>query len=282
MKNKIQNILISGLVLITFGCAAPLTVKYDARLGVPAISLKESFNVAIAPYKDERKEGNRKKLGDITSPVFGIDATELIIEKNVSDLVTDAFKEQFQLAGFKTEKGDKAQADILIEGSVKAFSLDIGPKDTIEIEIETTAKDAKNGNILWSGAVTEKNERFAGTMGNSRKTVGKYISSSLAKVIKSTLTDIASAIEKTMPKSIEPVKEEIILGSEGRLSLSSVPPKTQVFIDDVYYGLTPITTDLAPGIYTVNFKMEGFKKVAQKIAVKKGRVTEFTVVMEKE
>lgn len=282
MKNKIQNILIFGLVLITFGCAAPLTVKYDARLGAPAISLKESFNVAIAPYKDERKEGNRKKLGDITSPVFGIDAPELIIEKNVSDLVTDAFKEQFQLAGFKAEKGDKAQADLLIQGSVKAFSLDIGAKDAIEIEIETTAKDAKNGNILWSGAVTEKNERFAGTMGNSRKTVGKYISSSLAKVIKSTLTDIASAIEKTMPKSIEPVKEEIILGSEGRLSLSSVPPKTQVFIDDVYYGLTPITTDLAPGIYTVNFKMEGFKKVAQKIAVRTGRVTEFAVVLEKE
>ena len=282
MKNKIQNILISGLVLITFGCAAPLTVKYDARLGAPAISLKESFNVAIAPYKDERKEGNRKKLGDITSPVFGIDATELIIEKNVFDLVTDAFKEQFQLAGFKAEKEDKAQADILIEGSVKTFSLDIGAKDTIEIEIETTAKDAKNGNILWSGAVTEKNERFAGTMGNSRKTVGKYISSSLAKVIKSTLTDIASAIEKTMPKSIETVKEEIILGSKGRLSLSSVPPKTQVFIDDVYYGLTPITTDLAPGIYTVNFKMEGFKKVAQKIAVRTGRVTEFAVVLEKE
>ena len=180
------------------------------------------------------------------------------------------------------EKNKPLQADILIEGSVKAFSLDIGPKDTIEIEIETTAKDAKNGNILWSGAVTEKNERFAGTMGNSRKTVGKYISSSLAKVIKSTLTDIASAIEKTMPKSIEPVKEEIILGSEGRLSLSSVPPKTQVFIDDVYYGLTPITTDLAPGIYTVNFKMEGFKKVAQKIAVRTGRVTEFAVVLEKE
>ncbi|MEK7828886.1 MAG: hypothetical protein AAB256_03785, partial [Deltaproteobacteria bacterium] len=104
-----------------------MTVKYDARLGAPAISLKESFNVAIALYKDERKEGNRKKLGDITSPVFGIDATELIIEKNVSDLVTDAFKEQFQLAGFKAEKGDKAQADILIEGSVKVFSLDIGP-----------------------------------------------------------------------------------------------------------------------------------------------------------
>lgn len=282
MKNKIQNILISGLVFITFGCTAPLTVKYDARLGAPAISLKESFNVAIALYKDERKEGNRKKLGDITSPVFGIDATELIIEKNVSDLVTDAFKEQFQLAGFKAEKGDKAQADILIEGSVKAFSLYIGPKDTIEIEIETTAKDAKNGNILWSGAVTEKGERFAGVMGNTKETVGKYISSSLAKVIKSTMTDIASAIEKTMPKSIEPVKEEIILGSEGRLSLSSVPPKTQVFIDDVYYGLTPITTDLAPGIYTVNFKMEGFKKVAQKIAVRKGRVTEFAVVLERE
>lgn len=288
-KNKMQNTLLFGLALLIAGCTAPLTVKYDARLGAPAISLKEPFSVAIAPYKDERKERNRKKIGDITSPVFGIDAAELIIERDIADFVTDAFKEQFQLAGFTpspysspAKVGDmSADADILIEGSVKTFRLDIGPKDVIEIEIETTAKDAKSGNILWSGSVIEKDERFAGTMGNSRKTVGKYISSSLAKVIKKTLTDIASAIEKARPNLVESVKEEIIPGSEGRLSLSSVPPKAQVYIDDVYYGLTPITIDLAPGIYTVGFKMEGFKNVSQKIAVRKGRVAEFAVVMEK-
>lgn len=278
-----QNTLLFGLVFIITGCATPLTVKYDAKLGAPAISLKESFIAAIAPYKDERKQVDRKKLGNITSPVFGIDSTELILKKDIADFVTDAFKEQLQLAGFKTMVEDNIQdSDILIQGSVKAFSLDIGPKDTIEIEIETTAKDAKSGNILWSGSAIEKNERFAGVMGNTKETIAKYISSSLARVVKKTLTDIASAIEKTRPKSVEAVKEEIILGSEGRLSLSSVPSKTRVFIDDVYYGFTPITINLAPGIYTVNFKMDGFKKVAQKIAVRKGRVTEFTVVMEKE
>ena len=53
-------------------------------------------------------------------------------------------------------------------------------------------------------------------------------------------------------------------------------------MDDVYYGLTPITIDLAPGIYNVSFKMEGFKNAVQKIAVRKGRVTEFAVILEKE
>ena len=267
--------------LIT-GCAMPLTVKYDAKYGAPSISLKESFKVAVIPYKDERKEGNPKKLGDITSPVFGIDTTELIIGKKVADFVTDAFKEQFTLAGFKTQEAVSQDADFLIEGSVKAFSLDIGPKDSIEIEISTTLKDAKTGDILWSGDVAEKEERFAGVMGNTRETVAKYISRSLAKVIKNTLTDVASAIEKTRPQSVEPIKEEVILGNEGRLSLSSVPPKAQVYVDDVYYGLTPITIDLAPGIYNVGFKMEGFKNAVQKIAVRKGRVTEFAVILEKE
>src|SRR3989344_9678600 len=135
--------------LLIIGCAAPLTVKYDAKFGAPAISLKESFTVAVIPYKDERKEGNPKKLGDITSPVFGIDTTELIIGKKVADFVTDAFKEQFTLAGFKAQGVAVSQdADFLIEGSVKAFSLDIGPKDSIEIEISTTLKDAKTGDVL--------------------------------------------------------------------------------------------------------------------------------------
>jgi len=290
MKYKISTLfsvfclLLTAYCLLFFvGCATPLTVKYDAKFGAPSISLKESFTVAVVPYKDERKEGNPKKLGDITSPVFGIDTTELIIEKKVADFVTDAFKEQFTLAGFKTQEVAVSQdADFLIEGSVKAFSLDIGPKDSIEIEISTTLKDAKTGDILWSGDVAEKEERFAGVMGNTRETVAKYISRSLAKVIKNTLTDVASAIEKTRPQSVEPIKEEVILGNEGRLFLSSVPPKAQVYVDDVYYGLTPITIDLAPGIYNVGFKMEGFKNAVQKIAVRKGRVTEFAVILEKE
>lgn len=281
MKNKIQNILFAGFVLILTGCAIPLTVKYDARLGAPAISLKEPLTVSIIPYKDERGVQS-KKIGNITSPVFGIDSTELILEKEPADIVTNAFKEQLILSGFKVA-AQSSDADLLIQGSVKSFRLDIGAKDVIEIEIETTAKDAKSGNVLlWSGAVSEKNERFAGTMGNSRETVAKYISSSLAKVIKNTLTDVAAAIEKTRPHSVEPVKEEIILGNEGRLTLNSVPPQVQVYIDDIYYGLTPIGIDLAPGIYTVRFKLAGFKNAVQKIAVRKGRVTEFAVILEKE
>ena len=147
MKNKIQNIIILGLAFITFGCAAPLTVKYDAKFGAPSISLKESFTVAVVPYKDERKESNPKKLGDITSPVFGIDTTELIIGEKVADFVTDAFKEQFTLAGFKTQEAVPQDADFLIEGSVKAFSLDIGPKDTIEIGKRRVGKECRS---RWS------------------------------------------------------------------------------------------------------------------------------------
>src|SRR3990170_977206 len=82
--------------LIIAGCAMPLTVKYDAKFGAPAISLKE----------------------------------------------------QFTLAGFKTQEAVSQDADFLIEGSVKAFSLDIGAKDSIEIEISTTLKDAKTGDIF--------------------------------------------------------------------------------------------------------------------------------------
>lgn len=274
------------LAFLLAGCTAPLTITYDAKFGAPAIFLKEPFTVSIIPYKDERKTVNRKKLGDIASPVMGIDSTELILEKEPAEIVTNAFKEQLILAGFKVnvaESDAQAQnADLLMQGSVKAFKLDVAAKDVIEIEIETKATDVKTGNILWSGSIVEKNKRFAGVMGNTREGINKYVSSSLAKVVKETLTNIASAVEKTRPHSVEPVKEEMILGNEGRLALSTAPPQAQVYIDDVYYGLTPITIDLAPGIYRVNFNLAGFKNAAQKIAVRKGRVTEFAVILEKE
>src|SRR3990172_12639942 len=160
----------SCLLLFAFsfiaGCTAPLVITYDAKLGAPAISLKKSLNVSLIPYKDERKTGNPKKLGHITSPVFGIDSTELILEKEPADIVTNAFKEQLVLAGFKVpaveDNTQAPEADLLLEGSVKAFKLDIAAKDVIEIEIETRAVDVKTDNVLWSGIIAEKNERFAG------------------------------------------------------------------------------------------------------------------------
>ena len=283
---SLASCLLFFVCLFIAGCTAPLVITYDAKLGAPAISLKKSLNVSLIPYKDERKTGNPKKLGHITSPVFGIDSTELILEKEPADIVTNAFKEQLILTGFKVNaiegNTDAPEADLLLEGAVKAFKLDIAAKDVIEIEIETKATDVKTGSILWSGSVAEKSERFAGTMGNTRETINKYVSSSLAKVVKETLTNIASAVEKTRPHSVEPVKEEIILSNEGRLAFSTIPPQAQVYINDVYYGLTPVTIDLAPGIYIVNFKLAGFKSAAQKIAVRKGRVTEFAVILEKE
>lgn len=282
---KIRLWVLPLACLLVTGCAMPLTVKYDAKLGAPAISLKEPLNIVIAPYKDERNVQS-KKIGSITSPVFGIDSTELTLEKEPAEIVTNAFKEQLAIAGFKAKIADNtaqsSDADVMIEGSVKSFKLDIGPKDVIEIEIETTAKDAKTGAVLWSGKAIEKDSRFAGVMGNTRDTVSKYISSSLAKVVKETLTEVASAIEKTRPHSVEPLKEEVILGNDGRIALTTIPQQAQILIDDVYYGLSPITIDLAPGIYTVSFKLAGFKNAVQKVAVRKGRVTEFAVILEKE
>lgn len=277
--------LLSIASIFATGCTAPLSVKYDAKLGAPPISLKEPVSILLVPYKDERHVKS-KKIGDITSPVFGIDSTEIILDREPAEIVTDAFKEQLKLAGFNVKVADNGasapDADILMEGSLKAFKLDIGPKDDIEIEMETRLTDLKNKNILWSGKVQEKNSRFAGTMGNTKDTVSRYIASSLAKVVKETLTETAPAIEKIKPHSVEPVKEEMILGSDGRLTLTTIPPQSQVFIDDVYYGLSPITIDIAPGVYTVSFKLTGFKNSAQKIAVRKGRITEFSAILEKE
>ncbi|MBI3353300.1 MAG: PEGA domain-containing protein [Nitrospirae bacterium] len=285
MKCKIQNILFLGLVFILSGCTMPLAVNYDPKPGASAISLKEPLKILIVPYKDERKNPSNK-IGDIKATVFGIDSAELILERKPADLVTDAFKEQLILSGFKVVAADNntqsSDADFLIEGSVKVFKLDIEAKDSIEIEIETRLIDAKNNGILWTGKAEEKNERFAGVMGNTRGTISKYISSSLAKVVKQTLTDVASVIEKSKPQSVEPVREDVILSNEGRIVLDTVPQKVQVYIDDVYYGLSPITIDLAPGTYTASFKLSGFKNVVQKIAVRKGRTTEFSIILEKE
>ena len=72
-----------------------------------------------------------------------------------------------------------------------------------------------------------------------------------------------------------------IVPGKGLLVLTTTPSRAQLSIGDVYFGLSPIKLDLAPGVHALNIKLSGYKTVNAKVSVRLGEVTEYDLRLAK-
>lgn len=270
-------------LFILVGCAGPLTVKYNPG-GQPA-KIKSPVTVYVEPFADVRTDRPSSKdprlIGDITVLVADLNGNRLILSEEPSVLVTNAFEKELALSGFTVKsEADRKEADYILKGEIKDFRLDIGPRDKIKIEIASRLYSKKADKPVWEGTVSEKDDRFAGVMGNTRKSISDYISFTLQKVARKTVQEAGSKLSEEKAVS-SPLEQGIPQGS-GRLVITTDPPRAKIYINGVYYGVTPFTLDIEPGIYDVDIKQQGFKDGKEKVAVRLGRTTELELTLEKE
>lgn len=305
-------LVLQSLLFIVSGCGGKeITINYDPKGGVPeGYRIDAPLNVAVIPYSDKRTGiDSKRKVVDISGVVVGVHSSEMLLKEDVSSLVTRALRDQLNHVGFKAEivsgltfdtsmlKTPPAaiphDADIIIGGEIKRFHLDVGGRDKIEIELNTSIFDRRSGRVIWSGTTIEEADRFAGVMGNTKGSITKYINSSLTKVIKKTLQESDSAL-KTFAKSspsdmglpaaplrTSPLPSQKLDGetaSAGTLAVTSTPPGARLYIGDTYYGKTPLKIDLRPGIYEITARLKGFKDEKEKVAIRPGISTELDIV----
>lgn len=272
--------------LIFTGCAGPLEIKYEpktegqfkTREPVPIFvsAFEDKRDLSKSPFKDPRT------IGRIEATVTDMTGKELTISENVNDTVARAYRKELAIAGFTVvDEADKAL--YAVSGEVREFRLDIGSRDEIAIEIASELKEAQTGKPLWSGVESERGERFAGVMGNSRASISNYIAASLQKVVR---RSIAAAGENLLKAEKTPAQEKnaVAPASEatGTVILNTSPQRSRVYIGGVYYGLTPLSLDLAPGIYEITLKQKGFHPVTEKVSVRQDNATELEMELEKE
>lgn len=291
-------------LFILSGCIGGKEIKvaYDPAGGVPeGYSLKSPLNVAVIPYEDKRSGiESRKKVADISATVEGVHSAELLLDEDVSDFVTKAVRTQLNAAGFKAElvsnvKALPVDADLVISGDIKRFNLKVAGRDKIEIELFTNITDRKNSKLIWSGTTIEEGDRYAGTLGNTKKSIAKYINKSLNLNIKKVLKDSEQALTRYLNKGAAfPYAEAVPAGapsrqlqspvmqrdsetSAGSLKVTSKPTGARFYIGDTYYGKTPMTLELNAGVYEITVKLKGFKDEKEKVAVRPGTTTELDV-----
>jgi hypothetical protein len=274
------------LALIFTGCAGPLEVKYEPKTegqfksGEPVpvfvASFEDKRDLSKSPFKDPRT------LGSIESTVTDMTASELTLSEDVTDTVEGAYKKELAIAGF-TVVNEPDKALYAVSGEVREFRLDIGSRDLIAIEIASEFKAAETNKPIWSGVESEQGERFAGVMGNSRASISNYIAASLQKTIRRSIAAAGENLAKaekmpaTEKSSVAPSTE-----ATGTVAVNTTPQRSKVYIDGVYYGLTPLSLGLAPGIYEITLKQKGFHTVTEKVSVRQDRTTELETELEKE
>ena len=290
-RELFASIILFLAVLFVAGCAGPLKYSYEPPPSPPPASQAPQaprsisrtggpLSVMIEPFKDTRDVEDTRTIGEIKATVANISGTRLILSEEPSRAVTAAFAEELASAGYTVET-EGAGADYILGGELREFRLDIASRDEISIELAVEIKEGGTGRSLWSGVVKEEDSRYAGVMGNSRGTISKYISYTLAKAVREALaeagphlapTDAGQAQAPTATGAWEKVKE--LPGDTGRLVIKTEPARARVYLGDVYYGLTPLTLDIEAGVHELTIRLEGYNDFKEKVAVGAGRITE--------
>lgn len=272
------------LFLLLTGCAGPLEVKYEPKT-TGQFRSDEPAPVFVSKFEDKRDlskspSKDPRTIGRIEATVSDMTGDELTLSEDVTEVVAKAFKKELAIAGF-TLVDDIEKARYALVGQVREFRVDIGTRDEVAIEIASEFKDAQTGKELWTGVGSERGDRFAGVMGNSRHTISNYIAASLQKTIRSSIAAAGARLAGKTAASEKP-SQAALPEASGTFKLDSAPQRSKVYIDGVYYGLTPLTLKIAPGVYEVTLKQKGFRTATEKVSVRQDAATELEMELEKE
>jgi hypothetical protein len=287
---------------------------------IPLLRNGQTLSLAVAEFSDARPAPRGRKIGDIKATVTNMHGSEMALDQDATSLLSAAARGQLAADGFRLVGGAEP-ADFRLSGVVKAFSLTVAGRDERVIAVEATLREGKSGDVIWSGLITEKDDRYAGVTGNSRGTIIEYLGEGVAAFAGKVSAAVRDSLAKSYPRSIavsqsgkistipgvttlhapasrddpvaapapapapaalvapapRPAPSPAAGPAVGYVSVYSTPARARVYVDDVYYGVTPIKIELPIGVGQLSFKLDGYKTVAEKVAVRRGEITELEV-----
>jgi uncharacterized lipoprotein YajG len=297
------------------GCAATAAVSGgDGTIKISDAPVPEmnaprnAVTVSVLPYVDARKMSDPRKIGVGGHNVYGMGAptgNDILLSRDVATVVTDVMARRMEDAGYRVVNDNSAAFEI--SGTVRQLSYDIKDRDRVSIVIETTLKDAATGKVLWSAAVTEKKDRFAGMGGDNIADVAAFLRAELGVVTQKTANAITGVLAAAHPDMFhvvagtKPVSGVTVLNApavpaapavpvvpvatqasaNGVLKITTEPSRAEIYIGGVYYGLTPLRLELAPGILEVKAQLRHHRTVTEKVSVRKGETTELDLRLRK-
>jgi hypothetical protein len=330
---------LAGVLLVVAGCsrmpaisipnpldavAGPSVLSVEVAPGPGAIPLLrngQTLSLSVTEFADARPAPRGRKIGDIKATVTNMHGSEMALDRDVTSVLSGAARGQLAADGFRLV-GAAEPADFRLSGVVKAFSLTVAGRDERVIVVEATVREGKSGDVVWSGVITEKDDRYAGVTGNSRGTLIEYLGEGVAAFAAKISAATRDSLVKSYPRSIAAIQSRSVSTipgvttlhapatrddpvalapapaaaavapaasasrpammaaagpAVGYVSVHSSPARVKVYVDDVYHGVTPIKLELPTGVAQLGFKLDGYRSTAEKVAVRRGEVTDLEV-----
>lgn len=270
----------------------------DSKPNPNAATVKYAATIHMAGYTDARNNMAPKKIGISTQRISGITGKELLLDRDVAELVANAVTKRFDEAGFQLlESGALYE----LSGVVKELTYNVKNQDEVSISLETTVKEVATGKVVWSGIIQEKPKgRFAGISGNNKADIANYLQRELGIATQKMLTAISDSLMASHPElfNLTPGTKAIAgvtviqsggftpsfnankgVATNGTLALSSKPSRAKVYVDGVYFGMSPLRAEIETGIHEISVKLDGHKTTTEKVSVRKGDTTELELVL---
>jgi predicted small secreted protein len=299
------------------GCATlsgnEIHVSEGGKANPNAAKVKYQASVRIAGYVDGRNAGNTRKIGISQERVLGLSGSDIVLDRDVTDVVTDSMRKRLDDAGMQILAKDDASALFELSGVVKELKYDVKTRDYVLIRLETTLKEVATGKVVWAGEVEQKDDRFAGVSGNTKSDIADYLKQELGVVTGKTTEAINSILVATRPElfnltpgaklipgvkvfatpeSASPVQavpvasmpatndKQQISATSSVLVVNTEPTRAKVYLDGVYFGMSPLRAEAAPGVHKVEAKLKGYKTASEKVSIRKGDSTELELTLE--
>jgi hypothetical protein len=305
--------VVAGVMLA--GCAGlsgnEIHVVESQKPNPKAPKVKYLASIRIAGYSDGRSVGNARRLGDAEARVSGMLGKDIMLDRDVTEIVADFMRKRLDDTGIQMLPKDDAAALFELSGVVRELKLDVKARDYIEIKVETTLTEVASGKVIWAGEVEQKDDRYAGASGNSKGNIADYLKQQLGIVTDKTTEAVNAVLMATRPElfsltpgtkaiagvkilvtpnvalPVQPVVSPAVNDgpqtspANGMLLVTTEPARAKVYLDGVYYGMSPLRVEATPGVHTVEIKLSGFKTASEKVSVRKGDKTELELVLEK-
>lgn len=218
--------------------------------------IRNAVTLRVTKYVDQRGLTNPHLLGIAEFRVLGVDGNQLLLDQEIATIVTKAIKKQFISEGYQVLEGTSADnAMFEVSGVVKDLTLNVKLHDEIYIAVDTTIKELATGKEVWSGLVTEKNDRFAGVYGNNKNDVIDYMNKGLHIVSSKTVGAIGATLMAFQPElftlstGIKPTSGVLIHATPNIAKTTPAPPATiadPAPVIPVPAIPAPVTADPAP------------------------------------
>jgi len=305
-KNMLMTLLLGVALLGVSACSSlnslnPFSNKQAsatvARTPVDPRVIRQPVTLTVNTYADQRVGAPSRKIGNIRNTAFYASGNkEVVMQEDVAAMVTSSMRKHFAEAGYLVQ--ESGPADFSLNGVVRDLRLEIDRTEYLLITVESTMRDGA-GNIVWTGVVTERADRIEDTAGNMEGVILRYVTAGLTEVATRTQGHMSGSIRQAYPeifrhgtvaanayRGVSPAASAASVATvaaasppqaavvKGLLMVTTQPARAQIFIGDVYYGLSPIKLELDAGVHVVVVKLDGFKSATNKVSVRKGDTTE--------